>query len=90
MHLNTPRFKSLLLFGRLLRQAVTTIQTNAKRLTPIILDGKLDEATIAMELGDINSTDEFCLHTEASNRVAQAQDYQKHLRTLQKRFDCVR
>lgn len=30
-------------------------------LTPIILDGKLDEATIAMELGDINSTDEFLL-----------------------------
>lgn len=30
-------------------------------LTPIILDGKLDEATIAMELGDINNTDEFLL-----------------------------
>lgn len=30
-------------------------------LTPIILDGKLDEATIAMELGDIKSTDEFLL-----------------------------
>jgi len=30
-------------------------------LTPIILDNKLDEATIAMEIGNISNTDEFLL-----------------------------
>lgn len=30
-------------------------------LTPIILDNKLDEATIAMKIGDISNTDEFLL-----------------------------
>lgn len=30
-------------------------------LTPIILDGKLDKAAIAMEWGDIKSTNEFLL-----------------------------
>ncbi|MHC1694059.1 MAG: hypothetical protein AB9835_02030 [Eubacteriales bacterium] len=47
-------------------------------LTPIILDGKLDEATVALEVHEIHNVDEFLLIYRNLTEVPPAICYQEH------------